>query len=84
MTTLRVENPAPPPPAPHLSHRSGVHTSVLCCRCIVKITGDMTLSFPMGIIKVFTSNPSPAVLTFRLKNTSRLEQVLPNQQLLHR
>ncbi|XP_055009445.1 F-BAR domain only protein 2 isoform X2 [Boleophthalmus pectinirostris] len=52
-------------------------------KCIVKITGDMTLSFPMGIIKVFTSNPSPAVLTFKLKNTSRLEQILPNQQLLH-
>lgn len=52
-------------------------------KCIVKITGDMTLSFPMGIIKVFTSNPSPATLTFKLKNTSRLEQILPNQQLLH-
>uniref|UniRef100_I3JYV6 F-BAR domain only protein 2 n=1 Tax=Oreochromis niloticus TaxID=8128 RepID=I3JYV6_ORENI len=52
-------------------------------KCIVKITGDMTLSFPMGIIKVFTSNPSPAVLTFKLKNTSRLEQILPNQQLLY-
>uniref|UniRef100_A0A1A8F4L1 FCH domain only 2 n=1 Tax=Nothobranchius korthausae TaxID=1143690 RepID=A0A1A8F4L1_9TELE len=51
-------------------------------KCIVKITGDMTLSFPMGIIKVFTTNPSPAVLTFRLKNASRLEQILPNQQLL--
>uniref|UniRef100_A0A3P9Q961 F-BAR domain only protein 2 n=1 Tax=Poecilia reticulata TaxID=8081 RepID=A0A3P9Q961_POERE len=51
--------------------------------CIVKITGDMTLSFPMGIIKVFTTNPSPAVLTFKLKNTSRLEQILPNQQLLY-
>ncbi|XP_034566040.1 F-BAR domain only protein 2 isoform X1 [Notolabrus celidotus] len=51
-------------------------------KCIVKITGDMTLSFPMGIIKVFTTNPSPAVLTFKLKNTSRLEQILPNQQLL--
>ena len=53
-------------------------------RCIVKITGDMTLSFPMGIIKVFTNNPSPAVLTFKLKNTSRLEQILPNQQLVYR
>lgn len=53
-------------------------------RCIVKITGEMTLSFPMGIIKVFTNNPSPAVLTFKLKNTSRLEQILPNQQLLYR
>ncbi|XP_055369560.1 F-BAR domain only protein 2 isoform X4 [Betta splendens] len=52
-------------------------------KCIVKITGDMTLSFPMGIIKVFTTNPSPAVLSFKLKNTSRLEQILPNQQLLY-
>ncbi|MEQ2206303.1 F-BAR domain only protein 2, partial [Xenoophorus captivus] len=52
--------------------------------CIVKITGDMTLSFPMGIIKVFTTNPTPAVLSFKLKNTSRLEQILPNQQLLYR
>ncbi|KAM9734911.1 F-BAR domain only protein 2 isoform 9-T9 [Menidia menidia] len=52
-------------------------------KCIVKITGDMTLSFPMGIIKLFTSNPSPAVLTFKLKNISRLEQILPNQQLLY-
>ncbi|XP_061764067.1 F-BAR domain only protein 2 isoform X9 [Nerophis ophidion] len=51
-------------------------------KCIVKITGDMTLSFPVGIIKVFTGNPSPAVLTFKLKNTSRLEQIHPNQQLL--
>ncbi|XP_069737229.1 F-BAR domain only protein 2 isoform X5 [Phaenicophaeus curvirostris] len=34
-------------------------------KCIVKITGDMTVSFPSGIIKVFTSNPSPAVLCFR-------------------
>ncbi|KAM6901667.1 F-BAR domain only protein 2 isoform 5-T5 [Lycodopsis pacificus] len=52
-------------------------------KCIVKITGDMTFSFPMGIIKVFTTNPSPAVLAFKLKNTSRLEQILPNQQLLY-
>ncbi|XP_061654825.1 F-BAR domain only protein 2 isoform X2 [Phyllopteryx taeniolatus] len=51
-------------------------------KCIVKITGDMTLSFPSGIIKVFTGNPSPAVLTFKLKNTGRLEQILPNQQIL--
>ncbi|XP_058718516.1 F-BAR domain only protein 2-like [Poecile atricapillus] len=53
-------------------------------KCIVKITGDMTLSFPSGIIKVFTSNPSPAVLCFRVKNTSKLEQILPNAQLVYR
>ncbi|XP_068104467.1 F-BAR domain only protein 2 [Hyperolius riggenbachi] len=52
-------------------------------KCIVKITGDMTVSFPSGIIKVFTSNPSPAVLCFRVKNTSKLEQILPNTQLLY-
>ncbi|XP_067106080.1 F-BAR domain only protein 2 isoform X8 [Osmerus mordax] len=52
-------------------------------KCIVKITGDMTLSFPMGIMKVFTTNPSPTVLTFKLRNTSKLEQILPNQQLLY-
>ncbi|XP_064261265.1 F-BAR domain only protein 2 isoform X6 [Passer domesticus] len=52
-------------------------------KCIVKITGDMTISFPSGIIKVFTSNPSPAVLCFRMKNTSKLEQILPNAQLVY-
>ncbi|XP_035246011.1 F-BAR domain only protein 2 isoform X11 [Anguilla anguilla] len=52
-------------------------------KCIVKITGDMTLSFPSGIIKIFTSNPSPAVLSFRLNNCSKLEQILPNQQILY-
>ncbi|XP_067340056.1 F-BAR domain only protein 2 isoform X13 [Channa argus] len=52
-------------------------------KCIVKITGDMTFSFPVGIIRVFTTNPSPAVLSFKLKNTSTLEQILPNQQLLY-
>uniref|UniRef100_A0ABI7YI14 F-BAR domain only protein 2 n=1 Tax=Felis catus TaxID=9685 RepID=A0ABI7YI14_FELCA len=51
-------------------------------KCIVKITGDMTISFPSGIIKVFTSNPSPAVLCFRVKHISRLEQILPNAQLV--
>ncbi|KAM6105754.1 LOW QUALITY PROTEIN: F-BAR domain only protein 2 [Pterocles gutturalis] len=52
-------------------------------KCIVKITGDMTVSFPSGIIKVFTSNPSPAVLCFRVKNTGKLEQILPNAQLVY-
>ncbi|KAM5257397.1 F-BAR domain only protein 2 isoform 1-T1 [Hipposideros larvatus] len=51
-------------------------------KCIVKITGDMTISFPSGIIRVFTNNPSPAVLCFRVKNISRLEQILPNAQLV--
>ncbi|XP_060692157.1 F-BAR domain only protein 2 [Hemiscyllium ocellatum] len=52
-------------------------------KCIVKITGDMTMSFPSGIIKVFTSNPSPAVLSFRIRNTNKFEQILPNAQLVY-
>ncbi|XP_041041801.1 F-BAR domain only protein 2 isoform X7 [Carcharodon carcharias] len=52
-------------------------------KCIVKITGDMTMSFPSGIIKIFTSNPSPAVLSFRIRNTSKFEQILPNAQLVY-
>ncbi|NXQ19268.1 SGIP1 protein, partial [Peucedramus taeniatus] len=51
-------------------------------KCIVKITGEMVLSFPAGITRHFANNPSPAVLTFRVLNFNRLEHVLPNPQLL--
>ncbi|XP_012577782.1 PREDICTED: SH3-containing GRB2-like protein 3-interacting protein 1 isoform X6 [Condylura cristata] len=51
-------------------------------KCIVKITGEMVLSFPAGITRHFANNPSPAALTFRVTNFGRLEHVLPNPQLL--
>uniref|UniRef100_A0A8C6GTB0 SH3-containing GRB2-like protein 3-interacting protein 1 n=1 Tax=Mus spicilegus TaxID=10103 RepID=A0A8C6GTB0_MUSSI len=51
-------------------------------KCIVKIMGEMVLSFPAGITRHFANNPSPAALTFRVVNSSRLEHVLPNPQLL--
>ncbi|MBN3302229.1 SGIP1 protein, partial [Amia calva] len=51
-------------------------------KCVVKITGEMVLSFPAGITRHFANNPSPAVLTFSITNYSRLEHVLPNPQLL--
>ncbi|XP_042539456.1 SH3-containing GRB2-like protein 3-interacting protein 1 isoform X3 [Dipodomys spectabilis] len=51
-------------------------------KCIVKITGEMVLSFPAGITRHFANNPCPAALTFRVVNFSRLEHVLPNPQLL--
>ncbi|TRY54601.1 hypothetical protein DNTS_001595, partial [Danionella cerebrum] len=47
-------------------------------KCVVKITGEMVLSFPAGITRHFANNPSPAVLTFSITNFSRLEHVLPN------
>ncbi|CDQ56254.1 unnamed protein product [Oncorhynchus mykiss] len=51
-------------------------------KCVVKITGEMVLSFPAGITRHFASHPSAPVLTFSISNYSRLEQVLPNPQLL--
>ncbi|XP_044076770.1 SH3-containing GRB2-like protein 3-interacting protein 1 [Siniperca chuatsi] len=51
-------------------------------KCAVKITGEMVLSFPAGITRHFSSHPTQPVLTFSISNYSRLEQVLPNPQLL--
>ncbi|XP_041849164.1 SH3-containing GRB2-like protein 3-interacting protein 1 isoform X2 [Melanotaenia boesemani] len=51
-------------------------------KCVVKITGEMVLSFPAGITRHFASHPTQPVLTFSISNYNRLEQVLPNPQLL--
>lgn len=51
-------------------------------RCQVKLLGDMMLSFPAGIVGVFTNNPNPARLMFRLKNSTKLEKLVPNSQLV--
>uniref|UniRef100_A0A8C7RTV5 SH3GL interacting endocytic adaptor 1 n=1 Tax=Oncorhynchus mykiss TaxID=8022 RepID=A0A8C7RTV5_ONCMY len=53
-----------------------------CNKCVVKITGEMVLSFPAGITRHFASHPSAPVLTFSISNYCRLEQVLPNPHLL--
>lgn len=53
-------------------------------RCLVKITGDLTMSFPAGIIRIFAANPNVPVLSFRLVNVSRIDHFLPNQKLLYR
>lgn len=54
----------------------------VCPRCVVKITGEMVLSFPAGITRHFASHPTQPILTFSISKYSRLEQVLPNPQLL--
>ncbi|CAG5051087.1 unnamed protein product [Parnassius apollo] len=51
-------------------------------KCQVKMSGDMMLSFPTGIVGVLANNPNPAKLCFRLKNIHRLDNVLPNKQLI--
>ncbi|XP_056131547.1 F-BAR domain only protein 1 [Lampris incognitus] len=52
-------------------------------RCLVKITGDLTMSFPAGITRIFTANPNTPVLSFRLVNISKVDHFLPNQKLLY-
>lgn len=51
-------------------------------RCQVKLSGDMMLSFPAGIVAVLANNPSPAKLLFKIRNSNRLERLLPNSQLV--
>ncbi|XP_072295182.1 f-BAR domain only protein 1 [Eucyclogobius newberryi] len=51
-------------------------------RCLVKITGDLTMSFPAGITRIFGAHPNVPVLSFRLVNVSRIDHFLPNQKLL--
>ncbi|XP_069693088.1 F-BAR domain only protein 2 isoform X2 [Periplaneta americana] len=51
-------------------------------KCQVKLSGDMMLSFPAGIVAVLANNPSPAQLSFRIRNTQRLDNILPNKQLV--
>ncbi|NWI33173.1 FCHO2 protein, partial [Sula dactylatra] len=51
--------------------------------CLVKVTGELTMSFPAGIIRVFSGSMAPPVLSFRLLNASAIEQFLPNAELLY-
>lgn len=51
-------------------------------RCMVKITGNVMMSFPAGVVRVFKENPNPALLSFKIKNTSKLENTMLNKQLI--
>uniref|UniRef100_H2YU57 Muniscin C-terminal domain-containing protein n=1 Tax=Ciona savignyi TaxID=51511 RepID=H2YU57_CIOSA len=51
-------------------------------RCMVKITGDMQMSFPAGIVRAFTSNPNPAALSFKVKGVSNIKDFAPNASLI--
>ncbi|XP_050314762.1 F-BAR domain only protein 2 [Anthonomus grandis grandis] len=51
-------------------------------RCQVKMSGEMMLSFPAGIVTILANNPNPAKLVFRVKNTKNLSTVLPNEKLV--
>lgn len=42
------------------------------------------MSFPAGIVRVFSGGMAPPVLSFRLLNAGAIEQFLPNAELLFR
>ncbi|XP_059142905.1 F-BAR domain only protein 2-like isoform X2 [Physella acuta] len=51
-------------------------------KCVVRTMGNVMMSFPAGVVKVFTENPSPALLSFRIKNADKWEQVITNSSIL--
>ncbi|XP_010217799.1 PREDICTED: FCH domain only protein 1 [Tinamus guttatus] len=51
--------------------------------CLVKGTGELTMSFPAGIVRVFGASAAPPVLSFRLLNAGAIEQFVPNAELLY-
>ncbi|XP_030375016.1 F-BAR domain only protein 2 isoform X2 [Scaptodrosophila lebanonensis] len=51
-------------------------------RCQVKVSGDMMLSFPAGIVGLLANNPNPAKLGFRIKNVQNMENFIPNSTLV--
>ncbi|XP_066888552.1 F-BAR domain only protein 1 isoform X2 [Kogia breviceps] len=50
--------------------------------CLARVTGELTMTFPAGIVRVFSGTPPPPVLSFRLVHTTPIEHFHPNADLL--
>ncbi|XP_076409255.1 F-BAR domain only protein 1 isoform X1 [Peromyscus maniculatus bairdii] len=50
--------------------------------CLARITGELTMTFPAGIVRVFSGTPPPPVLSFRLVHTAPVEHFQPNADLI--
>ncbi|KAB1259901.1 F-BAR domain only protein 1 [Camelus dromedarius] len=50
--------------------------------CLARVTGELTMTFPAGIVRVFSGTPPPPVLSFRLVHTALIEHFQPNADLL--
>ena len=58
---------------------------VLCrvlFRCRLKITGDMIVSFPVGIVQALRNNPWMTALSLHVRNLSHVDEILMNKQLI--
>jgi len=56
----------------------------LCFRCMVKVTGDITVSFPASVLPLLYDTENAPLLSFLVRGTSCLEQILPNKALINR
>ncbi|XP_075393960.1 F-BAR domain only protein 1 isoform X9 [Tenrec ecaudatus] len=52
--------------------------------CLAKVTGELTMTFPAGIVRVFSGTPPPPVLSFRLVHINPIEHFQPDCGLLFR
>ncbi|XP_046463816.1 F-BAR domain only protein 2-like isoform X10 [Daphnia pulex] len=54
-------------------------------RCQVRISGDMMLSFPAGLVQLINAQPNHNIppISFRIRNYQNLENVVPNKQVLN-
>uniref|UniRef100_A0A8C9PQD5 FCH and mu domain containing endocytic adaptor 1 n=1 Tax=Spermophilus dauricus TaxID=99837 RepID=A0A8C9PQD5_SPEDA len=50
--------------------------------CLARVTGELTMTFPAGIMRVFNGTPPPPVLSFRLVHTAPIEHFQPSADLL--
>lgn len=53
-------------------------------RCMVKVTGDITVSFPASVLPLIYDTENAPMLSFLIRGTSCLEQILPNKALISR
>ena len=47
-------------------------------QCIIRLP----ISFPAGIVQVVANNPNPAQLSFKIRNASVFESIVPNLKLV--
>lgn len=52
-------------------------------KCMVKVTGDITVSFPASVLPLIYDVEHAPMLSFLIRGTSCLEQILPNKALIN-
>ena len=50
----------------------------------MKVTGDITVSFPASVLPLIYDTENAPMLSFLIRGTSCLEQILPNKALISR